>query len=75
MTNDQTTAPTTPEPRADNLFPTDNDASGDDGRFNIAEEVSLDQQSDSSRKVGQLSDEDAAEALADSIEEKTQTGI
>ena len=75
MTNDQTTAPTPPEPRADNLFPTDNDASGDDGRFNIAEEVSLDQQSDSSRKVGQLSDEDAAEALADSIEEKTQTGI
>ena len=75
MTTDQTNPSTTPEPRADNLFPTDNDTSGDDGRFDIAEEVSLDQQTDSNRKVGQVSDEDAAAALADSIEEKTQTGI
>lgn len=64
-----------PETRSDNLFPADADESGDDGRFEIAEEVSLDQQSDSSRKVGQVSDDAAAEALADSIEEKTQTGI
>lgn len=75
MTTDQITPPVTPEPRADNLFPTDNDDSGDDGRFDVAEEVSLDQQTDSSRKVGQVSDEDAAAALADSIDEKTQTGI
>jgi len=75
MTTEPTTPPVTPETRSDNLFATDNDASGDDGRFDIAEEVSLDQQTDSSRKVGQVSDADAAEALADSIEEKTQTGI
>ena len=75
MTTAPTTPPATPEIRSDNLFPTDNDTSGDDGRFDIAEEVSLDQQTDNSRKVGQVSDEDAAEALADSIEEKSQTGI
>jgi hypothetical protein len=75
MTTNQTNQPAAPETRSDNLFPTDNDTSGDDGRFDIAEEVSLDQQTDSSRKVGQVTDEDAAEALADSIEEKTQTGI
>lgn len=75
MTTETTTPSATPETRSDNLFATDNDSSGDDGRFDIAEEVSLDQQTDSSRKVGQVSDADAAEALADSIEEKTQTGI
>lgn len=71
--NDKTA--TNPENRSDNLFPTENDDSGDDGRFEIAEEVSMDQQSDSSRKVGQVADKDAAQALAESIEEKTQTGI
>jgi hypothetical protein len=75
MTTEPTTPVATPETRSDNLFATDNDSSGDDGRFDIAEEVSLDQQTDSSRKVGQVTDADAAEALADSIEEKTQTGI
>lgn len=70
-----TTPVQSPETRSDNLFPADADDSGDDGRFEIAEEVSLDQQSDSSRKVGQVNDDAAAEALADSIEEKTQTGI
>jgi hypothetical protein len=64
-----------PETRSDNLFATDADDSGDDGRFEIAEEVSLDQQTDSSRKVGQVSDAAAAEALAESIEEKTQAGL
>lgn len=75
MTNDTNTKPAVPETRSDNLFPTGQDDSGDDGRFEVAEEVSLDQQSDGSRKVGQVSDEDAAAALAESIEEKTQTGI
>lgn len=70
-----TTPTTPPETRSDNLFATDTDASGDDGRFDVAEEVSLDQQTDSNRKVGQVADEDAAAALAASIEEKTQTGI
>jgi hypothetical protein len=66
---------TNPENRSDNLLPADGDDSGDDGRFEVAEEVSMDQQSDSSRKVGQVADDDAAEALAASIEEKTQTGM
>lgn len=70
-----TTDATTPATRSDNLFATDNDDSGDDGRFEVAEEVSLDQQSDSSRKVGQVDDDAATQAMADSIEEKTQTGI
>jgi hypothetical protein len=64
-----------PETRSDNLFATDGDDSGADGRFEIAEEVSLDEQTDSARKVGQVSDAVAAEALAESIDEKTQTGI
>ncbi|WP_332878527.1 hypothetical protein [Massilia sp. S19_KUP03_FR1] len=76
MTIDQTSAPAVPpETRSENLFATDGDTSGDDGRFEIAEEVSLDQQTNSNRKVGQVSDLAAAEALAQSIEEKTQTGI
>ena len=77
MSNDtNTTVPdTNVENRSDNLLPTDGDDSGDDGRFEVAEEVSLDQQSDSSRKVGQIADDASSQALADSIEEKTQTGI
>jgi hypothetical protein len=66
---------TNPENRSDNLLPTEGDNSGDDGRFEVAEEVSMDQQSDSSRKVGQVTDDAAAKALAESIEEKTQTGM
>jgi len=72
MTIDQNTPL---ENRSDNLLPTDGDDSGEDGRFDIAEEMSLDVQTDSSRKVGQVSDDAAAEALADSMEEKTQTGV
>ena len=69
------TTPNIPETRSDNLFPADADDSGADGRFDVAEEVSLDQQTDSSRKVGQVQDDAAAKALAESIEEKSQTGI
>ena len=69
------TTPKDQENRSDNLFPADADDSGADGRFDVAEEVSLDQQTDSSRKVGQVSDDAAAEALAKSVEEKTQTGM
>jgi len=76
MTNETNTPDINPENRSDNLFPTDGDDSGDDGRFEIAEEVSLDQQSDSSRRVGQIAEDDASsEALAESIEEKSQKGI
>jgi hypothetical protein len=68
-------SPTTPETRSDNLFPADAHDSGADGRFDVAEEVSLDQQTDSSRKVGQVQDDAAGKALAESIEEKSQTGM
>lgn len=64
-----------PGQRSENLLPTDGDSTSDDGRFDIAEEVSLDQQSDSSRKIGQLADDASAQALAESIEEKSQNGI
>ena len=64
-----------PENRSENLFPADGDDSGADGRFEVAEEVSLDQQSDGSRKVGQLGDDASAQALAESIEEKSQAGM
>lgn len=70
-----TTPSTIPETRSDNLFPADADAGGEDSPFNVAEEVSLDQQTDSNRKVGQVADDEAAAALAASIEEKTQTGM
>jgi hypothetical protein len=38
-------------PRPDNLLPADDDP---DGRFRVAEEVSLDQQSDEARRIGGL---------------------
>jgi hypothetical protein len=37
--------------RSDNLLPADDKA--DDGRFDVAEEVNLDQQSDKTRHIGQ----------------------
>jgi hypothetical protein len=37
--------------RSENLLPADDGK--DDGRFDVAEEVNLDQQSDSARRVGQ----------------------
>lgn len=64
-----------PATRSENLLPADTDNSADDGRFDVAEEVSLDQQSDSSRKVGQIADDASAQALAESIEEKSQGGM
>jgi hypothetical protein len=39
------------ESRSENLLPADDAA--DDDRFDVAEEVNLDQQSDSARRVGQ----------------------
>ena len=72
---DESVQGSNPENRSESMLATGADDSGDDGRFDVAEEVSLDQQSDSSRKVGQLPDDEAARALADSIEEKTQTGM
>ena len=45
-------APGQPQ-RSDNLLPADSES--DDGRFEVAEEVSLDQQSDATRRIGQAS--------------------
>ena len=46
------------EQRSEGLLPAGKD---DDGRFEVAEEVNLDQQSDQLRKVGQLPDDKAAD--------------
>jgi hypothetical protein len=57
--------------RSEDLLPAgaaDNSAgSGADGRFEVAEEVSLDQQSDATRRVGQPPKGIASDALADSL--------
>jgi hypothetical protein len=51
--------------RSGNLLPAD--SGKDDGRFDVAEEVNLDQQSDSTRRVGQAPKGIASDALADSL--------
>jgi hypothetical protein len=53
------------DPRADNLLPADD--AEDDGRFEVAEEVSLDQQSDTLHHVGEIHAGDPADALADTL--------
>lgn len=50
--------------RSENLLPADDAA---DGRFDVAEEVSLDQQSDATRRVGKAPKGIAADALAESL--------
>jgi hypothetical protein len=50
--------------RSENLLPAD-DAT--DGRYDVAEEVSLDQQSDATRRVGQPPSGSAADGLADAL--------
>jgi hypothetical protein len=46
------------EQRSEGLLPA---GKAEDGRFDVAEEVNLDQQSDQLRKVGQLPDDKAAD--------------
>jgi len=53
--------------RSENLLPADG---GDDGQFNVAEEVSLDQQGDMVRRVGQAPKGIASDALADTLVDK-----
>lgn len=63
------------EARSENLLPAggaddDNDADGDgagDGRFEVAEEVNLDVQSDPARRVGALPQGAPADALAGTL--------
>jgi hypothetical protein len=57
-------------PRADNLLP--NDEADDDGRFEVAEEVSLDQQSDTLHHVGEIHAGDSADALAETLKADMQ---
>ncbi|BDT59283.1 hypothetical protein MasN3_27770 [Massilia varians] len=51
--------------RSDNLLPGSEGA--EDGRFDVAEEVSLDQHSDEARRVGQLPENGIADALPDAL--------
>ena len=52
------------ENRPESLLPADDAA---DGRYDVAEEVSLDQQSDATRRVGQPPTGNAADGLADAL--------
>lgn len=59
------------EPRSDNLLPADDAA---DGRFEVAEEVSTDQQSDAARRVGKPPEGIASDALAQTLVDKDAPG-
>jgi len=53
--------------RSEDLLPAGAADNTADGRFNVAEEVSLDQQSDATRRVGKAPKGIASDALADSL--------
>jgi hypothetical protein len=55
--------------RSDNLLPGDEGA--EDGRFDVAEEVNLDQQSDEARRIGQA----PSQGIADAIPEALRTPV
>lgn len=55
--------------RSDSLLPGAGGA--DDGRFEVAEEVSLDQQSDEARRIGQA----PSQGIADAIPEALKTPV
>lgn len=58
--------------RSDNLLPGEDGA--EDGRFDVAEEVSLDQQSDSARHIGQAtSDQAVGDGIAESLPDALKT--
>ena len=57
------------EQRSDNLLPGEEGA--EDGRFDVAEEVSLDQHSDEARRVGQA----PANGIADSLPDALKTPV
>jgi len=57
--------------RADTLLPAGDDSS--DGRFEVAEEVSLDQQSDAARRIGQAPE--PSNGIADAIPESLKTPV
>jgi len=51
--------------RSDNLLPGEQGA--EDGRFEVAEEVSLDQHSDEARRIGQAPSDGIADALPEAL--------
>jgi len=51
--------------RSENLLPGEGGA--EDGRFDVAEEVNLDEQSDEARRVGQLPENGIADAVPDAL--------
>jgi len=53
------------EQRSDNLLPGEGGA--EDGRFDVAEEVSLDQHSDEARRVGQVPENGIADSLPEAL--------
>jgi len=55
--------------RSDNLLPGDEGA--EDGRFDVAEEVNLDQQSDEARRIGQA----PSQGIADAVPEALRTPV
>lgn len=59
------------EQRSENLLPTDG---GDDGQFNVAEEVNLDEQGDMARRVGKPPKGIAGDALAESLKDDGAAG-
>ena len=57
--------------RSEDLLPAGAADNTDDGRFEVAEEVNLDQQSDSIRRVGQAPKGIGSDALAGSLKPDT----
>jgi hypothetical protein len=53
--------------RSEDLLPAGQADNTADGRFEVAEEVNLDQQSDATRRVGQTPEGAASDGLADSL--------
>jgi hypothetical protein len=60
--------------RSENLLPAGAADQSEDGRFEVAEEVNLDQQSDATRRVGQTPEGIASDAVAESLKPDTKKG-
>lgn len=56
--------------RSEDLLPAGAADTTDDGRFEVAEEVNMDQQSDATRRVGRAPQGGASDALADSLKKE-----
>lgn len=60
--------------RSEALLPANTTDAGADGRFEVAEEVNMDQQSDAARRVGQPPADGATEAMAEALKPGTSAG-